>query len=133
MDAEKTRSTAGQAIASAGGSNLEAAADKDKPRNLVDRVLEYINENFNKDISLKSISQEFFVNPSYLGQLFRKETNKNFNDYLSEVRIEHAKRLIRTTDMKIYGIARQVGFKDVQYFYKVYKSITGSSPKSLKE
>lgn len=105
---------------------------EDRPNELIEKMLDYINKNYGTDLSLKSISKEFFVNSSYLGQLFKKDVGDSFNDFLSRVRVENAKKLLKTTDLKVYEISEKVGFKDVQYFYKVYKKITGIHPTSLR-
>jgi len=99
---------------------------------LIGSILCYITENYNQDLSLKSISKNFYVNPSYLGQQFKKEVGETFNEYLSKIRIENAKKLLKITDLKVYQIAEKVGFKDIRYFYKVYKKCTGDQPSTIR-
>lgn len=103
-------------------------ADSTKPASLQEEVIAYINGNYSKDISLKVIASEFYVNPSYLGQTFKKETGKLFSTYLNELRIEKAKELMANTKMKASHIATEVGYRDANYFYKVFKKYTGVYP-----
>ena len=70
-----------------------------------------------------------FRSPEYLSNLFAKETGMTFSNYLKKVRIEKAKELILTTDMKIYEVACSVGYPDQKYFSKVFKEYTGVSAK----
>lgn len=102
--------------------------ENNKPATMYDQVLDYIHENYNKDISLKVIAGEFYVNSSYLGQMFKKEAGQLFSTYLNEYRIEKAKILLKTTKMKASHIAKEVGYSDANYFYKVFKKYTGVYP-----
>lgn len=65
------------------------------------------------------------MHPDYLSRLFKKETGKNFVDYLTDHRIERAKALIVTSDLKNYEIADHVGYDDYRYFSQVFKKKTG--------
>ncbi|WNR43478.1 response regulator transcription factor [Paenibacillus roseipurpureus] len=76
----------------------------------------YIDQNYKKPITLKSLADLFFVNHVYLGQQLKKYLGTYFTDYLLKLRIDEAKRLLRTTNMKIYAIAMDVGYKDKDYF-----------------
>jgi two-component system response regulator YesN len=83
---------------------------------LMDKIKKYVDENYKKPISLKSIAEEFYINPVYLGQILKKKLDMYFNEYLQLLRIEEAKRLLRTTNMKISVIASTVGYRDKDYF-----------------
>ena len=60
--------------------------------------------------------------------LFKREMGMNFSVFLKKFRISHAKRLLKTTDMKIYEVAQECGYSNSNYFTKVFKEVTGISP-----
>jgi two-component system, response regulator YesN len=83
-------------------------------------------------LSLKAIASKLYINPSYLGQNFKNGTGKLFSDYLNDYRIDKAKELLNTTNMKASEIAKKVGYNDSNYFYKVFKKYTGLYPSEYK-
>lgn len=91
-------------------------------------VLDYISENYAEKISLEEIAETLQMNTSYLSTLFKKETGKNFQTYLTEYRIERAKELLRTTNDTMLHIASQVGYQDVRYFSQSFVKIVGVKP-----
>ncbi len=95
---------------------------------IIDRALSYIHDNYNNDLTLESVADKIFVNATYLCELFRKETGKKFVDYITEMRIERTKPLLRMPGLKIREIADMVGFNDVSYFIKTFKKYTGVTP-----
>ncbi len=100
---------------------------------LIYRIKNMIALNYSSDISLSSISELFYVNASYLSRLFKEETGCNLNKYITHVRIEVAKNLLKNTDEKICNIAERVGYSDSDYFIKVFKKSTGLSPNAYKK
>lgn len=101
--------------------------------NIISNVIEFINNNYQQeDISLLSVAKYASVNASYLSTLFKKETGKNFVDYLNRVRIEKAMDLLRTTDLKAYEIAGMTGFSNPHYFSILFKKHIGVSPSEFK-
>ncbi|WNR42761.1 response regulator transcription factor [Paenibacillus roseipurpureus] len=98
----------------------------------IKQILDYVKENSEQDLSLKTLSFQFNVNASYLGQLFRKETGILFSSYLNHLRIEKAKELLIHTDMKVTDISAKVGYLEPSHFYKIFKKATGVSPAQYK-
>ena len=92
-------------------------------------MVSVIEENYGMRLGLDSFADKFRLTPEYLSNLFAKETGMTFSNYLKKVRIEKAKELILTTDMKIYEVACSVGYPDQKYFSKVFKEYTGVSAK----
>jgi len=88
----------------------------------------FINTNFSLDITLESISQQFFISPCYFSRTFKTVTGLSFSEYLNGVRIKEAQRLLQGTKQSISEIAQQVGFKSSTHFGRVFKSIVGTSP-----
>ncbi len=93
------------------------------------KTVVYINSYYSDNtISLELIAGKFGYTPAYLSRLFKKETGKNLVDYVNEVRIYAAKKLLRQTDKKVYEVAEQVGYSNYNYFSKVFKQYEGVSP-----
>lgn len=88
----------------------------------------YVNEHYMEDISPQSLAELFHINVSYLSQLFKKESGITYTEYLTNLRIKHACRLLGTTDAKIADIAEKVGFRDYFYFTRVFKKVMDMSP-----
>lgn len=95
-------------------------------------ILNYINENYCKDISAQSISKDFNVNSNYFSQLFRKELGIAFTEYLTKLRMEYACKLLKTTDIPVSEISEQVGYNDYFYFSRVFKKVIGKSPSTYR-
>lgn len=99
----------------------------------IKKALDYINDNYCRDISLNEVAQYTNVTSYYLSRLFAKETGKNFVDYLIEIRIQKAKKLIKEDNYKTYEIAEMVGIKDPHYFSKLFKRYTGVTPTEYRD
>ncbi|WP_236354715.1 response regulator [Konateibacter massiliensis] len=102
-------------------------------RDVVEEAKEYMNKNFNKNISLNEISELFFINPYYFSQLFKKKTGENYQTYLIGLRVGRAKKLLEETDLKIYEICELVGYVDINHFNKVFERIVGVKPSEYKK
>jgi two-component system response regulator YesN len=98
----------------------------------VKKMCEYVKENYRDEVSLKTMSRQFNMSASYLGQLFKQETGLLFTDYLCDIRIEKAKSLLEKGIHKQYSIAEMVGFKNPNYFANVFKKKTGVYPSKYK-
>ena len=91
-------------------------------------VVAYLNGNFWKDLNIQSIADRFFVNMSYLCQVFKRETGHTMLEYISTLRIEQACALIRNSDFSVSEICEKVGYGDYCHFNKVFRRIMGKSP-----
>jgi YesN/AraC family two-component response regulator len=80
------------------------------------------------EISLKTISYELSVNPAYLGQLFKEETGKYFNDYLTDLRMQKSITFLLKSNKKISEIAEKIGIPNQSYFNRLFKKKFGISP-----
>jgi two-component system, response regulator YesN len=94
---------------------------------IIEKVKEYVDETLHQSITLKEISNVLHFNCSYLGQKFKVHENMTFNEYLLRQRMERAKYLLEHTDMKVYEIASEVGYSEMDWFYKKFKTYTGVS------
>lgn len=95
---------------------------------VVNQAIQYIRDNYSTSVSIKEFCNKFDMNASYLGYLFKNETGVFFNDYVSQIRIKNATWLLENTNNKISDIAAKVGFSNVSYFIKCFRSQTGLSP-----
>ncbi|MGO4695614.1 response regulator [Paenibacillus sp. 2TAB26] len=101
--------------------------------NMIDNIKTYIHKNYTKDLTLEKISSLFYLNPSYLSFLFKEKTAQNFTDYINQLRIEQAKTLLKSTDDKIYKVAKQLGYDNPKYFFRVFKKMTGHTPEEFRK
>ena len=85
------------------------------------------------ELSLKSLAFQLGFSSSYLSVLIKKELGLPFQDYLIQERMKKAKLLLLTTDLKIYEIAEQVGFEDMNYFSQRFKQVVGLTPRQFKK
>lgn len=92
-------------------------------------TLEYIDFYYNKNISLKNISQIIYVNPDYLCRLFKKHTDNTFIEYLNIKRVNEAKRMIEQSKATITEICYDVGFQNKSHFNRIFKKLCGISPR----
>ncbi len=99
-----------------------------KGRNTYEKVCLYLQEHFQQPITRESVAGQFRLNPNHLSRLFRREGSMGFNDYLTWVRIERAKFLLRHHELKIDDLAGSCGFHDAAYFCRVFKQKTNSTP-----
>lgn len=94
---------------------------------ILQSVLENVDRYYSLDIKLQHLARQYYINPNYLRNLFKKEMGTNFVDYLNRFRIEKACDLFSTGD-SIINISTQVGFNNVTYFNKLFKKYKGCSP-----
>ncbi|WP_261304192.1 response regulator transcription factor [Paenibacillus andongensis] len=101
-------------------------------RSTFSAMLEYINEHFSEDITILGVSKRFKLNPNYISQLFRKELDKTFTEYMTGLRMSRASELLKTTSIPINEIAEQIGYKDYFYFSKIFKKMMGVPPRTYR-
>ena len=95
---------------------------------------EYIKENYmDYDLSVEKMCSNLHVSQTYFSTIFKKETNTSFVNFLTEVRLEEAVRLLNTTDYKTYMIAEKVGYPEANYFSYVFKKKFGISPSKYRK
>lgn len=88
----------------------------------------YILGNPEADISLSAIAEKFYTNHTYLSNTFRQKTGRRFNDYVTSVRMARARYLLEHSEMKIYEISGSLGYRDVDYFNRLFKKHAGVTP-----
>lgn len=109
----------------------KVAADTE-PENHEERVItgitRYIQEHLEQEVSLSVLAEEFHLNSQYISQLFKNEIGVGFLAYLTNVRMEKAKKLLISTPLSIVEVADRVGYGDYRVFTKVFKKTEGITP-----
>lgn len=95
---------------------------------ILKKAKEYINENYNNDISVKKIANYLYISDYYLCHLFRENLNYTVNDYITRVRVEKAVELMNNREMNIKDIMYKVGFSSQSHFTRIFKRILGVTP-----
>ncbi|WP_349674248.1 response regulator [Lacrimispora sp.] len=102
-------------------------------KDILHEVEKNIRKNYAKNLSLREYSNQYYLNSAYLGQLFRKKYGMSFKDYLNNCRIEQAAVRLLRTDLKIYQIAEEVGYRDLDYFVNRFISVKGCTPSKFRK
>lgn len=100
---------------------------------IVAEILEYINQNYYRNISLRELAEnKYFVNYSYLSRIFGQETGMTFSKYLIQLRLKKAEEFLQDDEMKISSIAFEVGYNDVSHFIQSFKKVYGMTPEEFR-
>lgn len=100
----------------------------------VNRIINYLNENYENKISLEQIAHNIYLSPVYISKIFKEETGESPINYLIKIRLEKAKDILLNSDSgSIKSIANQVGYDDVYHFSKLFKKYYGVSPLHYKK
>ncbi|MBC8061226.1 MAG: response regulator [Clostridiaceae bacterium] len=92
-----------------------------KVNKIIINAKRFINENFNKEITLEEVSKEVSVSPHYFSRLFKEETSVNFIEYLTRIRIDKAKEFMKSSNLNIKEICFEIGYTDPNYFSYIFK------------
>ncbi len=98
-----------------------------------DQIKAYLDKNYTTDISLESVAQKFGFNASYLSRRFKQKYGLGMIDYVTKLRMQKAKEMLITTNLNIYNVSAQLGYKDEKYFSRVFAKETGLSPKQYRK
>lgn len=101
-------------------------------RTQISFVREYLDSNFKEKISLDGLAERFFINKTYLAELFKEQYGVPVNDYLISVRITEAKKLLRFTDKSMAEVADAIGINGAAYFSRIFKKVEGVAPKEYR-
>lgn len=99
-----------------------------KTSRVVEQARRILEQEYHTELSLESISSRVNISPRYFSKLFKEETGINFIDFLTTLRINRAKELMRTTEKSIKEICYEVGYGDPNYFSRLFRNRTGTSP-----
>ena len=96
-------------------------------------LVDFVNKNYYKDLSLQHLSNEYNINYTYCSELFKKVTGYNFSHYITNIRLRKACEMILETEMSITDISYKVGYNDYHYFAKVFKKNMNMTPSQYRE
>ena len=111
--------------------NIEQSYDKDAVRKIWPTV-EYIEQNFNKEMTLEKLASTLNMNREYFCRIFKKATGITPTEYINYVRVWKAENLLTTTQASILEISMEVGFSSVSYFNRVFKKLRGATPSAYR-
>lgn len=109
------------------------SAENVKERDVIRQVKYYIREHYAEDIKLGKLADMVYMNPYYFSSFFKKETGQNFKNYLIEVRMKAAVKLLMESDVTSYHLANAVGYKDVKTFVEKFREYYGETPTEYKK
>ena len=107
--------------------SINSHFDDHKNEQKIKQAIAYIQENYHTDLNMAVVSNEISMNYSLFSFMFKQYTGSNFVNYLKEIRIKEAKRLLGETDMKILEISQAVGYENEKHFMKTFKTMCGVS------
>ena len=100
---------------------------------MIDNVIRDIRDHYMEDISLTSLADKYSISTGHLSNMIKERLQVGFSDYISSLRMQRAKELLRDESMSIQEIAETVGYNDYFYFTKVFKKIVGISPSKYRK
>jgi two-component system response regulator YesN len=99
----------------------------------LDKAIQYIEEHYMWDCSLAQAAEHVYLSPAYFSNVFKKETGESFTNYVTKIRLDKAKVLLKNTSMKISEVAEATGFAEASYFATVFKQATRQSPSEYRK
>ena len=98
----------------------------------VSLIRQYVFDHYNQDLSLKAIAGNFYITPNYICLLFKREFNMTLNEYIATVRISKAKEILSDPKVKVTDVSELVGYKDPDYFTRIFRKYEGVTPSEYK-
>ncbi|NLE26179.1 MAG: response regulator [Clostridiaceae bacterium] len=103
-----------------------------KKSDVMNRIIDYINRNFNKNITLDIVAMEVGLSPQYLSKIFKEQYGSTFIEVITKKRIKYAEELLSKGNKNIKEISKLIGYEDPNYFCRVFRKETGKSPKQFR-
>lgn len=107
--------------------------NKENVQTVIAKAQEYIHNNYHKDLSMEEVAELVDLSISHFCMLFKQVSSYTFLEYLTKIRMEKAKYILKNSNVKVYQIAPLVGYQDPRYFTQVFKKITGMTPSEFRE
>ena len=99
----------------------------------LESAVAYIHEHYaDEQLSLQGVCNHIYMSMSYFSALFKPHTGETFIEYVTRYRLDKAKEMLATTQLKTYELAAKVGYGDPQYFSVIFKRHTGMTPKEFR-
>ena len=106
---------------------------QENSKSIMDLIETEIENNYSDNISLKYLAEKYYFNSAYLGQLFKKQYGCSFKEYLNGIRMRKAAEMLLHTDKKIYEVASQTGYKNLEYFINKFEEAYGVTPTAFRK
>jgi two-component system response regulator YesN len=106
---------------------------KEERQFFIEESLHYIKEHFTEKLTLDMVASKVFVNPKYYSHVFRKEMGVTFTDYVVQLRVQHACKLLEMTNYRSYRISLECGFSDPSYFNRVFCAQMNMTPQTYRK
>lgn len=113
--------------------SAEMLKEKKNAMKRLEQAFDYINDQYCGKITLEEVAASAYMSPNYFSSYFRKVTGVGFSEYVTRLRINHARELLRDTDRSVTDIALECGFNNLSNFYRLYKKHVGKPPKDEKK
>ncbi|WP_138751232.1 helix-turn-helix domain-containing protein [Paenibacillus sinopodophylli] len=107
-------------------------SQKESHRSIIKKTILHMEQEC-QYASLQSVAQKVYMTPTYLSLLFKMNTGKTFIEHLTDIRIDKAKHMLKSTHFKNYEVAERVGYQDPRYFSQIFKKKVGLSPSEYRE
>ncbi|MBU3113702.1 response regulator [Clostridium lacusfryxellense] len=104
------------------------SSEKKSYSSVTNKVIDYLNENYNRKIPLSEVSQIVSLSPTHLSRVIKRDTGETYIDLFNNLKINIAAKLLKETNLKVYEVASKVGIENYSYFYQLFKKLTGISP-----
>ena len=99
----------------------------------LDNVIKYMKQNFGQKLTLDNVAEKFLITGGHLCKLFKRKLKKSFVDVLNEIRVGESKRLLNSTNLKVYEVAYLCGYTDSNYFVRLFKNYNGMTPNDYRK
>ncbi|MFV0467204.1 MAG: AraC family transcriptional regulator [Lachnospiraceae bacterium] len=100
---------------------------------MIKKCVNYINEHYNQSLTLEEAAEQAGLSPAYFSTLFKKEMGITFSAYILQIKIDHAKLLLKNTNLSLISVAIELGFDNQSYFSNVFKKATGMTPRQYRQ
>lgn len=107
--------------------------NKFEDKEIISKIKEIVNVNYNGDLSLSELAANFFVSPPYLSKVFKAETGLSFIEYMQNVRLTNAKKLLSNPDLSVYEVCEKIGYNDLKHFRIVFRNVFGVTPAEFRK
>lgn len=104
-----------------------------KSWNVVDKIKTIIREKYSENLRIKDIAKKVYLNTTYMCMLFKQETGETINDYITRVRVEQAKKLLKDPQNRLCDICHDIGYTDPGYFSKIFRKYTDLTPSEYRQ
>ena len=111
---------------------LGMSEDTESVQNVVKQIKRYVEEHYAEDLSLSGLAQKYGVDKSYLSRCFKQTTGKNLIPYITQLRLEKGKEMIRANDLSLTEISYLIGYDDYAYFNRIFRKMEGMSPREYR-